>query len=491
MATALKLSVTSDQVAHTEVVEQHSQSSTIGSQILSASRTVSESASLSSRAQLPVEESPTIPELMRRMTDSSFSREFKTQMINKYGEILAISIGTKYYEAMIPIMRQIVNSFDGSNLEERLEGMKAFKQLRNEMAFALFKEVVRPQVEAMMRIHGDHRSFDEAVCIYGFNRLFVRDIGSAGTDIDFMLVINTDNTELRDAIRNFIKTIVEPQMKTIGVDMESADYLMIDLPSYRAKLGDTRKSNFTLANTGNVAFITGSREILENIFSFTDEQLAEHYGNLLAKNMTIEDLPVLKESILKRIKTEPSFRAHAVDHLRRMANSELYIGKKPYDGKKTIQTVFGNPDLPAKVRARTAPFSIKFCLNRIADYFAASKTQPSSPFLRDGRVKEIENLALLLSNIVCRVDTKGSHPAFILQKAYSDITIDQIAQMNETDRVLVADQLGKLGLRIDPKSETFATDTYDALWQLGDKLHGEVRALEASIFRSALEFATT
>lgn len=129
-----------------------------------------------------------------------------------------------------------------SSLKSRFQGAVALTQLRKKLANEVFNGVVRPQIEALLKIHGENRPFDQIICIYGFNRLFTRTRASAGTDIDFMLTIDTKNQQLLKGIRNLIKEKIAPGLREIGVDMETADYLIIDIDSYKAKLNETRKS---------------------------------------------------------------------------------------------------------------------------------------------------------------------------------------------------------------------------------------------------------
>ncbi|MBS0607347.1 MAG: hypothetical protein JSR57_10400 [Verrucomicrobia bacterium] len=440
------------------------------------------------------------PSMRSRMLDtvaSNFSPEAKQVILGHLGATQLSTTNIRYIDQMGSERPAIVGSFVGTTANERLKGMKTLTALRHEFAFDLFTNTLRPQIEALMRLHGDNRSFDEAVCIYGFNRLFTREYASAGTDIDFMLAIDTQDAQLIQEIRNFVKEAVKPKLKNVGMDMETADYLMLGLNTYTPKLNDTRKSLFTLANMfnplkpkANVELITGSDQILRSsIFSFTDKQLAEHFGNLVAKMypMQPDELIHYKEGLVQKLAEKGApFRNQMIDHLQKMANSELYIGKKPYDNKKTIQTELGKPDLADKVAARTAKFSIKFSLNRIADIFASTTLQ--SPTLSPDRLKQIESLALVLSNIICRIDTPEGAPALKLQLTYSDISLDQIRQMSLTDRKIVSEILAGLGHRIDPSSATFAEECYDNLWALGKTLYNSAQTLEQQIFSEARDF---
>ncbi|MBX3719651.1 MAG: hypothetical protein KF898_08395 [Parachlamydiales bacterium] len=443
-------------------------------------------------------EAPSMRRRMLETVESPFSTETKQVILGYLGGTQLSATNIRYIDRMASERPVIVGSFVGSSAHERLEGMKTMTALRHEFAFDLFNYTLRPQIEALMRLHGDERNFDEAVCIYGFNRLFTREYASAGTDIDFMLVIDTQDAELIQEIRNFVKEAVKPKLKNVGMDMETADYLMLGLNTYTAKLDDTRKSLFTLANMfnplkpkANVELITGSEPILRSsVFSFTDKQLAEHFGNLVAKMypMQPEDLVQYKEGLVQKLAENGApFRIQMIDHLQRMANSELYIGRKPYDNKKTIQTELSKADLADKIAARTAKFSIKFSLNRIADLFASTTLQ--SETLTPERLKRIENLALVLSNIVCWIDTPEGTPALTLQQTYSDISLDQIRKMSLTDRHIVSEILASLGQIIDPFSENFAEECYDNLWALGKSLYAEAQTLEHQIFFDARNFS--
>ncbi|MBS0652859.1 MAG: hypothetical protein JSR39_04940 [Verrucomicrobia bacterium] len=435
---------------------------------------------------------------MLATVDTPFSPETKKTILGHLGATQLSTSNISYIDHMASQRPTIVGSFVGGSAAERLEGMRTLTAMRHDLAFDLFNNTLRPQIEALMRLHGDDRPFDETVCIYGFNRLFTREYASAGTDIDFMLVIDSQDAQLIQEVRNFVKETVKPKLKNVGMDMETADYLMLGLNTYTAKLDDTRKSLFTLANMfnplkpkANVELITGSDQILRSsIFSFTDKQLAEHCGNLVAKMypMAAEDLVQYKQQIAQKLSEKGApFRNQLIDHLQKMANSELYIGKKPYDNKKTIQTELGKDGLADKVAARTAKFSIKFSLNRIADIFASTTLQ--SETLTPDRLKKIENLALVLSNIVCRIDTPEGAPALKLQQTYSDISLDQIRQMSLTDRRIVSEILTSLGHPIDPSSATFAEECYDKLWALGTNLYKEAQGLEAQIFSDARDFS--
>jgi hypothetical protein len=104
-------------------------------------------------------------------------------------------------------------------------------------------------------------------------RFFVRDLASAGTDIDFNLFLDTSDKALVLAVREFLKKEVKSRMKDAGLEMETDDYLMIDMPSYVDKFNDTRSSLFALANMNdkNTYFIAGSHKLHAKAFSFTNK----------------------------------------------------------------------------------------------------------------------------------------------------------------------------------------------------------------------------
>ncbi|GAB4188159.1 MAG: hypothetical protein Tsb0015_07830 [Simkaniaceae bacterium] len=78
-----------------------------------------------------------------------------------------------------------------------------------------------------------------------------------------------------------------------------------------------------------VDLITGSQEILKSAFQFTEEQLAGHFVTLLEKNgyITEDQKPKAKEKVLGKIQESEANKSQVVDILRKMASSELYIGK--------------------------------------------------------------------------------------------------------------------------------------------------------------------
>lgn len=429
-------------------------------------------------------------EQIAQLKKNDFSSPVRVELLKGWQGTLCVL--NRYLKKIHLKNKEIVQSFDGVSLSGRHDGMQTLMQIRKEMAIELFQTVVRPQVEALMRQHGDHRSFEEAATVFGFNRLFTREIASAGTDIDFMLAIDTKDEQLIKEIQFFIKEIVRPKMRHMGVDMEAADYLMGNLDTYLPKLDITRKSLFTLANVNNIHFIAGSKKITEQMFSFTDKQLVEHFGNLINNIHPILKLSEFKENLLSQlIKQGPSFRQELIRHLRKMANSELYIGKKPYDNKKTVQTVFAKDGLKDKIKKRTEKFSIKYCLNRIVDIHAAAKISPSGDILTQQRLQTIEQLALVLSNIACRLDTpESTHPALRLQEGYSDISLEQMSKMTSEDRKLVAELLNALGVIVHPESTRFAEALYDSLWVIGEILCKGAQQLEEEIADTAYAFAT-
>jgi len=393
----------------------------------------------------------------------------------------------------IPLLDRM---FDGPSSEERIFASMSFLEHRRSIATNVFQQIVRPGIERLLLQHDDARSFDEIACIYGFNRLFTRETASAGTDIDFMLVIDTDNPTLIDDIRLFLRSSIQPELASIGIDMEAADYLMIDLNSYLAKLDVTRKALFTLANMpiegsdANVHLLTGSSQLLRRIFTFTDNQLAEHYVALLLKNGYISEAQKeeLKTSLIVQLTSgSASFRNQILDSLKNMANSELYIGKTPYKGKKTIQTILSKVSVEER-ESRTIPFSIKFCLNRITDLLHSTSLKRSS-LTREFPLVHFENLerlGIILSNIVCRINSDQRHPLLIMQTSYSDITLDNLRSVEEEDRRIIAQLVQPFGIMLDAESIQFPENCYDALWNLADIIHETAQSIEDNIFRDAL-----
>lgn len=385
----------------------------------------------------------------------------------------------------------IERSFKGLTLKERSKGAEEFTTLRKEFAMQLFNEVVCPQIQNIMKKYNDERPLDKILCIYGFNRLFTRDRASAGTDIDFMLVLDTPEQKIIEEIRTLIKDI-KNELNTIGLDMEIADYLVIDLPSYQKKLGAIRSSLFTLANMfnplkkgDNAVLITGSEDMLRNrVFSFTNEQLADHYTSLLLNASAIqeEEKDQIKLTLFNKLsKGDENFRNLVIDNLQRMAANELYIGKKPYSKKKTIQTIMQTDLTFEKRKERKADFSVKFCINRITDIIRS--TSLPCP-MSDQQFKHLESLGLLLCNAACYIESKEKAPVIMLE-SYADIDLNRIKQMSMNDRVLACYFLESFDIFISPFGETFAQDLYDGLWQLADKMFKVAQNLESSIYINA------
>ena len=397
---------------------------------------------------------------------------------------------------------RINRMFDGFTSQERIASAKEFIQQRKTIAEALFKNVVRPEIERLLKKHGESRPFDEVVCIFGFNRLFTKDVGSAGSDVDFMAVIDTRNEALIKEFRVFMKEIIRPELQKIGIDMECADYLMIDLPSYSEKLSDTRSSLFTLANMPqeknkkNVSLITGSPGILKTLFTFSDEQLAEHYSNLLCKNhyLSEEGKSKFKRKLIANLAkpNATSFRERIIDHLQRMANSELYIGNAPYFKKQTIQTIMQR--IPSiDIKNRSAPFSIKFCVNRIIDLMNSTTLDSTSlsPLFSHIHFAKLEALGTILSNIVCRLDSRSAHPLLSMQHSYADITLEQLKRTTKEDREVLATlllpfQQDSKDIVLDPHHADFPEKCYDKLWKLAQTLDDFAKKVEKKIFTEAL-----
>lgn len=392
---------------------------------------------------------------------------------------------------------KLERSFKGLTLDGRYKGSEEFTALRRELAMHVFNDAVRPQIEELMKKHGVKGSIDELLCIYGFNRLFTRDRASAGTDVDFMLVLNTDNKEIISEIRQLIKQ-TKKELNKIGIDMETSDYLIIDLPTYQSKLSSIRSSLFTLANMfnplkgkDNVALITGSSAMLhDKIFSFTNEQLADHYATLLAKAGSIQESEKesFKARLLSRLeKNDQDFRSHVIDNLQKMAASELYIGKKPYSNKQTIQTIVSSPETAEKRKTRSIPFSTKFCINRIADVIHSTTLKP--PMSKE-QFHDLETLGLFLCNTVCFLEAKEKAPVTLLE-SYSEITLDQMKQMDVNERVIASYFLKSFGIDVPPFDEKFAEKLYDGLWQLADQLYAQTKTLEDSIYMEAKNLVTS
>lgn len=383
--------------------------------------------------------------------------------------------------------------FESEDFKIRIDSIKQLTSLRKELAKAIFNNIIRPEIELIMKVYKDSRQFDEAVCLYGFNRLFNREVASLGTDIDFMLVIDTDNNKMVDEIRGLINRMNQG-LKQIGLEMETAKHLITDLKTYKVGLDDTRISLFTMANMfnplnekDNVLFITGSEKILKNdVFYLTDKQIADHYINLIKQKYPCEDINDMKNSILIKLKSDEFFRNQTIDHLQKMACSELYIGKTPYKGKETLQTIFSDMRLKKGIEKRTTPFSIKFCLNRFVDLFQ-STTLPTDicEGLSKDKLKAMEELAILLSNAVCVSDSKEK-TLLTVPKNSSMISLPQLEKLSLQDRSLIAALMGSVGIELKADDVNFPTHCYDGLWALAQGLYEKAVQIEGSIFKAAL-----
>lgn len=387
--------------------------------------------------------------------------------------------------------------FDGDSVQTREQGAKEGLALRKAMVTDLFQKCVRPAIQELMTKHKDVRSFDKVVAVAGFNRLWVRDRASAGTDNDFIMFIDSDNTALIDDIRTLMKTEVRPRLQFAGLDMETADYLMTSVSKYSGKLTDTRNALFTLANMHpeNTCFVTGSQSIHTKAFTLSDELLVEHYTTLLINQdlLSESNAPRFKRDLAHKLEANGSmYRKQIVDHLQKMASSELYIGKKPYNKKQTIQTIFSKLSR-SEIQKRSASFSIKFSINRIVDLIFSAGINPSSsgiPFTR-AQVNKLENLGLVLSNIICRQNASAGHPMLTVQEGYSDITLANLQKMSKADRKIVAELLAAFDISLKPSDANFAEKCYDALWSLGNQMHVMAQRLEKAIYTDAFKFANT
>lgn len=398
-------------------------------------------------------------------------------------------VAQEYFGSLEDHIEVVDRMFDGSSASQREEGSRAFMSIRKEAGRQMFIQIARPEIERILQENGEMRPFDEVISIFGFNRLFMREVGSAGTDVDFFMLIDTDNQKIVDDIRTMMKGMVAPELGRMGIDMETSDYLMIRMDEYEEKLSETHKALFTLANTGNVDFITGSRGLVERAFTLSNEQLADHFVNLLLKNGHIseEGAPGVRERVLEKISTSPDARREMVSLLRQMASSEIYIGKTPYKRKKTIQTELKKVSPEAR-GARVADVSIKFNFNRIADMYMTTPVDPHRELLSSHQVMALEKLSMVLSNIKCRVDDEEVHPLLKVQETYSNISLSDIRKMSMDDRVVVTSLLETFDLYVDPNSSTFSEECYDALWALSDQMGRVAVALEDGIFANALAF---
>lgn len=460
-----------------------------------ATLVITHSINISSSSRKP----PTVmEETVYSASKSELDALFHTHLSKKYPSDARDSLKAalvSHLQTTASKIELVDRMFDGDSLQAREQGAKEGLALRRAMVTDIFQRVVRPEIQKIMHDHGDSRSFDDVIAIDGFNRLWVREKASAGTDHDFIMLIDSDDSALVDHIRRFMKNEVRPCLQHAGMDMEATDYLMIPLGKYLDKLGDTRKALFTLANMTpeNTFLITGSQTIHDRAFTLSDDLLAEHYGNLLLSHGLISDptdATKFKQDLVHKLRHNgPAFRQKIVSHLQKMASSELYIGRKPYDKKQTIQTIMSKLS-PTERHHCTAPFSIKFCINRIADLIISTGLEPifsGIPFTRS-QVNKLENLGLVLSNIICRQNTSG-HPLLTVQEGYSEITLEHLQNMSKTDREIVAELLTALDIPLNPSEVNFAKRCYKALWSLGDQMYSMAQKLEKTIYADAFQFA--
>lgn len=394
-----------------------------------------------------------------------------------------------YFHALHEELGTVDRMFDGARVDSRVDGSQRFMRMRRDAGREMFIQAARPKIEALLRKHGEMRPFDQVVSIFGFNRLFMRELGSAGTDVDFFMLVDTKNDNLMRDIHSLMKGEVAPALARMGIDMETADYLMIRMDKYEEKLSETHKSLFTLANTDNVDFITGSRELVTKAFTLSNDQLASHFVALLEKNGHIPETEVagIKRRVLDKLSGSPEARRDIISLLRKMASSELYIGKTPYKRKKTIQTELKKVS-PESRRTRTAEISIKFNFNRIADMYMTTSVDPRRTVLSGQQIQALEVLSMTLSNVKCRIDDEKTHPLLKVQENYSSLSLEDLRKFPMSDRQVVAELLIPFDIHINPLSESFAEESYDALWALSDRMGNVAVKLEEGIYQQAIDF---
>lgn len=397
-------------------------------------------------------------------------------------------VATSYFDALANSITSLNQMFSAPSLEQRVKGSSHFMQIRKEFSKQLFIEAVRPQIESLLIKHGEVRSFDEIITIFGFNRLFIREIGSAGTDIDFFILVDTENDSLISDIQTLMRREIQPIVNVMGIDMETASYLMIKKSTYMEKLSNTKCALFTLANRNSIDFIAGSRENLTDAFTFTDEQIAHHLVTLLSRhNLIREDQKgAIRSSILVKISSEPE-RENALFLLKQMANAEIYIGKTPYSNKKTIQTELKKIS-KTSIENREAIISIKYNFNRIADLYKIVDVDPDYTILSLQEIETLEKLSMILSNIKCRVDDESHHPLLKIQQNYSDLSLLDIKKMTIEDRKVISNILESY--QLDPEDELFPEMCYDALWDISKKMGSAAELIEAEIYSKALTFCS-
>jgi hypothetical protein len=405
------------------------------------------------------------------------------------------------YEKAVGV-KEIDNAFNGKSVEERMKGAETLHALKKEFATKLFEELAAKHKLA---------NIDKRSMIMGFNRLFTRAVSSAGSDIDFMLLIDKPGHVLTE-MRNFIALDIKPRLSRIGIEIEAVDYLMEEKGEFVKNLAKIRSALFAMANAPleNRAFLAGSDILFDEIFRLDDEQMARHFATLMIKNQPSQfidaancmnrDMIVAAHAILRRQVSEKlsavgeEFRKPLKQWLHRMANLELYIGKKPYKGKETIHTIFGRQSLKKDSQERVEPFSIKFCCNRFTDmYYNACLSdmegiealREQAPMLKKHNIETLEKLATILSNIVCG-QNKTENTALHVHENYSQITFEQIVAMTPDDRRIVKEMMQDLGFNLpDVTSLDFAEAFYDSLWMLGDRLLLNAESTEKAIYKKA------
>jgi hypothetical protein len=330
-----------------------------------------------------------------------------------------------------------------------------------------------------------------------------------------------------EEIRRFISLHIRPFTQSIGIDIETADYLITTLSDHTKQLSNTRSALFTLANLHphSRMFIAGSKKIFEEMTRFKNEVLASHYATLLIKNfprvLYQEDTiyaqnllsinlsrnmfekyiqQILEEDAEKKEEGEKAKikKKEILLQLNRIACLELYLGNNPYKGKETLQTIIRKFSLEQERESREAPFSIKFCISRFADmYYAACLSELGN--LRhlklDEKVPLLERLGAILSNIICRSNARRADkdPASLLHENASDLTIEHIQEMTAEDKAIMKELLGNplLGewcvLLPVIDSPLFANQCYGALWKLADRLLESAKNIEDCIYRETEE----
>ncbi|MCC5832895.1 MAG: hypothetical protein JJU12_07630 [Chlamydiales bacterium] len=448
-----------------------------------------------------------LPQLIYSTLDYlGFSPEKEQVFANPHIKNLQ-SIINRHVEIVKKSKAQVDLALNGDSVEIRLEYSRKLHEVRQQFADKVFLEVVRPQIEELL-LHYKEKEFDEIVTIYGFNRLFTQDISSVDTDVDFMLIINTNKGELIREIRRFINLQINPLVKSVGIEMEVADFLVNSKKSYLAGLNTTRSALLTLANLPkqNRRLITGSGALFADLFHFTNEQLAMHFVQLMLKRFpqeSFKDYPefcldsrmtfvsgyILREKILKVLKKEgETFRIALIDHMVRLACLELNIGKNPYKGRETLQTIMSRASLSEDRKDRSEPLSIELGINRFADIYDSAflgGIEEITSIIKEKEINYLKELGVTLSNIIYRMKTDGS-AAFHLHKKDSGLTLEHLKKMNRADRLIIIRMLEHFKLDV-PNGSDFAEKCYDALWKLADLLDGKGKEIENRLYKRAKE----